>query len=333
MISRLRVILKEMDPALVDCIKTGNGSAAFEPGPDVSVDLYEFEKHLRRIGRSAPCTEENNKSFATALDWYSGDFKLPADLKNAVTERQTRLLREDYCSVLYRYLQYLATKEDDEEIIYRCRRGLEIDRFDEKLHLMLMEAMLRTGSVSDAMQQYRHVSEMYYRYLGIEPPAGIRDFYHSIVTSEKSMEESLQALCGELQADSLKKGGAYLCDYAAFKEVYNLMMRSVGRHDFKVFVLLVTLMQPDGSDVEPLLLDQSMGTLQQVLRQTLRSGDVIARYSASRFALLLNMKQPDDSLIVMERVKKNFYRRVHRSDVVIHYCVSCIEKSEENGHN
>lgn len=114
MISRLRVILKEMDPALADCIKTGSGSAAFEPGPDVSVDLYEFEKHLRRIGRSAPCTEENYKSFATALDWYSGDFKLPVDLRNAVTERQTRLLREDYCSVLYRYLHYLASTEDNE---------------------------------------------------------------------------------------------------------------------------------------------------------------------------------------------------------------------------
>ncbi len=111
------------------------------------------------------------------------------------------------------------------------------------------------------------------------------------------------------------------------------MMRSVGRHDFKVFVLLIALMQPDGSEVEPLLLDQSMGTLQQVLRQTLRSGDVIARYSASRFSLLLNMKQADDGLIVMERVKKNFYRRVHRSDVVINYCVSCIEKPEENGQN
>lgn len=193
--------------------------------------------------------------------------------------------------------------------------------------------MLRTGSVSDAMQQYRHVSEMYYRYLGIEPPAGIRDFYHSIVTSEKDLQESLQDLCGELQEDSLKKGGAYLCDYAAFKEIYNLMMRSAGRHDFKVFVLLVTLVQPDGSEVEPLLLDQSMDTLQQVLQQTLRSGDVIARYSASRYSLLLNMKQPDDSLVVMERVKRNFYWRVHRSDVVIHYCVSCIEKSEENGQN
>ena len=53
---------------------------------------------------------------------------------------------------------------------------------------------------------------------------------------------------------------------------------------------------------------------------------MVSRFSASKFALLLPMAHMDSANLVMDRVKKAFYREFGRSDVVLSYKVNSVDK-------
>ena len=220
--------------------------------------------------------------------------------------------------IFYRYVEKLMALERYDEAIYCCRRLLEIDNFDEKLQLILMDAMLKKGNVNEALMQHRHATELYYKYLGVQPPDSIRDFYTRIISADKNLEDSLGKICADLES-SASTAGAFVCEYAIFKEIFSLQVRSIGRSDFEVYVMLVMLQRFDGSNIEAMKLNSMMDRLQEILRTSLRRGDVISRFSASKFALLLPMDHKDSGDIVMDRVKRVFYKEFGRSDVVLSY--------------
>ena len=106
-------------------------------------------------------------------------------------------------------------------------------------------------------------------------------------------------------------------------------MRNLERMDLSVYVMLVMLRDVDGNAIEPLKLNNLMNSLQEIMRQSLRKGDVVSQFSASQFALLLPMDAKDSGSIVMERVKRAFYRQYPRSNVILSYRISDLDKVEE----
>ena len=118
--------------------------------------------------------------------------------------------------------------------------------------------------------------------------------------------------------------GAFVCEYAVFKEIYNLQLRSAERSNATVFLALIMVNAVDGQPIEPLRLDDIMKNLQDVLKNTLRKGDAITHYSASQYAMLLPMKSYDNGQMVMERIKRAFYSRYVNSSVVLNYRIGPI---------
>ena len=106
-------------------------------------------------------------------------------------------------------------------------------------------------------------------------------------------------------------------------------MRNLERTDRKVYVMLVMLRSVDNRPVEPIKLNDMMNGLQEIMRQCLRKGDVISQFSASQFALLLPMDAKESGALVMERIKRQFYKRYSRSNVILSYRVSNLDKLDE----
>ena len=65
------------------------------------------------------------------------------------------------------------------------------------------------------------------------------------------------------------------------------------------------------------------------MRTSLRKGDVVSQFSASQFALLLPMDSKESGALVMERIKKNFYKRYSRSNVILGYRISNLDQISE----
>ena len=328
LISRLRSILAKYSSALSTCIVTERGSYRFNTQLGIDVDLYEFQRANALLMKKEDVEDEDLPLYDRAISLYSGDLLSEGNYQESWATPFHIELHGKYLKLVYRYIDELERRERFEDIIYVCRKALEIDAFDEKLHIALMNAMLRTGSINEALMQHKHATEIYYKYLGMPPTEGIQEFYKKIISADKSLDESLSYICDELKTNA-GNIGAFVCEYAIFKEIYNLQVRNLERTDRKVYVMLVMLRSVDNRPVEPIKLNDMMNGLQEIMRQCLRKGDVISQFSASQFALLLPMDAKESGALVMERIKKQFYKRYSRSNVILSYRVSNLDKLDE----
>ena len=328
LISRMRVILSKYSEKLSRCIVTERGSYRFNTALDIDVDLYEFKRIQSVLSAKRSVEEEDLPMYEMAVALFTGDLLSDGNGQESWASSLHIELHREYLKLVYRYLNELEHQERYEEITYVCRKALEIDSFDEKLHISLMNAMLKRGSINEALMQHRHATEIYYKYLGMQPTEGIQEFYKKIISADKSLEESLSYICDELKSTS-KNVGAFMCEYAIFKEIYNLQVRNLERVDMRVYVMLVMLRSVDGKPIEPIKLNNMMTGLQEIMRTSLRKGDVVSQFSASQFALLLPMQAKENGALVIERIKKGFYKRYSRSNVILSYRISNLDDLSE----
>ena len=328
LISRMRTILGKYSEALSRCIVTDRGSYRFNTALELNVDLYEFKRIQTALAVKRTVEEADLPLYEHAVALYTGDLLSDGNGHESWASPHLIELHGNYLKMVYRYLDELERLERFDEVTYVCRKALEIDSFDEKLHIALMNAMLRQGSINEALMQHKHATEIYYKYLGIQPTEGIQEFYKKIISADKSLDESLSMICDELKSNS-QNVGAFICEYAIFKEIYNLQVRNLERADMKVFVMLVMLRGMDGKSVEPIKLNNMMNGLQEIMRTSLRKGDVVSQFSASQFALLLPMQLKGNGALVMERIKKAFYKRYSRSNVILSYRISNLDNLSE----
>jgi DNA-binding SARP family transcriptional activator len=328
LISRMRSILGRYSQKLSRCIQTDRGAYRFQTGLDIDVDLFEFMRLDRTLSQKKDVQDEDAPLYERAVALYQGDLLSDAGTQENWATAYHIELHGIYLQLVYRYVAYLEQRENFEEVGYVCRKALEIDAFDERLHIALMNAMLKRGSINEALMQHKHATEIYYKYLGVQPTEGIQEFYKKILSADRSLDESLSYICKELKSGSANVG-AFVCEYAIFKEIFNLQVRNLERVDLHIYIMLVMLHSVDGKTMEPMKLNQMMNGLQEVMRTNLRKGDVVSQFSASQFALLLPMNAKENGAIVMERVKHAFYKRYPRSSVVIRYRVSSLDKVDE----
>ena len=325
LVSRYRVILGEISEDLARTIQTTRGCYCWNAGVEAYVDVYDFDELSARLRTvQGPLTDALTRDFNRLLMMYNGDL-LPAQSDESWLISRSISLQNSYMECVNRYLDLLQEEKNYEEIIRVCRRALEISAFEEQLHIRLMDALVRTGRSNEALNQYKHVTSLHLRYLGMKPPEGIQEFYKQIIRAGQVLDGDISAIRREL-SDYEETSGAFVCEYPVFKEIYNLQKRTHERGSEAMFIALLMVTSTDGNPIEPLLLDSVMKILLDVLRSTLRKGDTITHYTAAQFALLLPLKRMDDGKVVIERVKNEFYKKYRTSTVVINYRIGPVKE-------
>lgn len=327
LVSRLRTLLNQISPELGSCLVADRGAYHWELLPGMTVDLYEIDRVLAGLNEENLTLAAQEALFAELLALYAGDLLQNSERNEwAVVEAAT--LHEQFLKAMYAYIELLKGKEDYNEVICVCRRVLEVDNFDDRLHIELMKALIRVNRTSEALQQYKHVVELDYRYLGVQPSKELQEFYKQIVTSGKTLELNLEAIRTELQEDDGKRD-AYVCEYAVFKEIYNLQMRNVGRMGTSMFLAIMMVRPYDGQVMDSIRQNSIMNGLLQILAQNLRKGDIITRFAPSMFAMMLPTVNYATGHMVMERIKKFFYRQYPNSNIMIDYRVGPLDSNME----
>ena len=333
LVSRMRVILSKFSKDLGMCIATTRGSYRWNMNVPCEIDMFEFEdlcNALKEVAPDAPLDDDLRAKYAKVLDLYHGDLLPNLAEENWVVTRSV-YLQNLYMDTVYRYLDSLQEAEDYDEIIRVCRRALEVNAFDERLHIKLMETLVRTNHNNEALMQYKHVTKLHFRYLGMKPPEGIQDFYKQIIKAGHVLDGDIDAIRREL-SEFEEMSGAFVCEYAVFKEIYNLQVRNLDRAGQTMFLALLMATSLDGQNIDPLKLDDVMQKLLDVLRKTLRKGDTVTHYTASQYAILLPLKKYDDGKIVMERIKNLFYRQYPNSNIVLNYRIGPIRDKQLPPH-
>ncbi len=329
LVSRLRVILSSISPEFSRCIATERGCYRWRPQPNVTVDMYEFEAIVEKLKNCHTLDEETAKDFQQMMQLYEGNLLHGNDQEEWIMGRSVAL-HDDYLQVVYNYLNLLKEKEDYEEIISVCRAALDVDAFDEQLHLQLMNALVKTCRNNEALMQYKHVTNLHFRYLGVQPPEGIQEFYKQIIQAGKTLDMNIDAIRDELQEYG-EVSGAFVCEYAVFKEIYNLQMRNLERLGSSMFIALVMVSNMDTKPLSPIKQNDVMQGLLDVMRHNLRKGDTITRFSATQYALLLPMVNYESGKIVMERLKRQFYQQYPNSNYMLSYRIGPLSSKTYQG--
>lgn len=317
LISRFRAILNQASPGLGACIAASRGGYQFKLLEGMTVDMFEFEEYLRALDTNKQFTEEAHKLYKQMLTTYTGDL-LPGNENDDWAVSVSVNLHSRYIKAVYTYLSFLKERNEYDEIIQTCRFALENDPFDERLHLELMQALVKTNRNNDALMQYKHVTNMHFRYLGMKPPEGIQEFYKQIIQAGDTLDMNIDAIRDELREYG-DVHGAFECEYAVFREIYNLQIRNLERLGSSMYIAMIMVTSMDGQPMNPLKLDDIMKGLGQVLKQHLRKGDTITHFTPSQYALLLPTVNMETGQMIMERIKRFFYQKYPNSNVVFSY--------------
>lgn len=317
LISRMRAFLSKCSPELGDCIVTNHGAYGWNSEIDCQVDIVEFEGLCRQTEHVEALDAQSREWFDQMLALYVGDL-LPGPAQEAWAVSRAVTLHNLYIRSVHRYLDLLKAGTEYADIVRVCRKALEIDPFDERLHIDLMDALVHTKRNNEAMLQYKHAANLHLRYLGLQPPEGIQEFYKHITSAGQMLDQNLEDIRTELNEDDSGRG-AFVCEYSVFKEIYHLQMRNLERLGATMFVALLMVSCADGATLPPIKLEEVIGDLLRVMAASLRRGDTVARYNATQYALLLPNVNYDTGRMVMERIKAAFYKTYPDSTIVCTY--------------
>ncbi|MDL2233801.1 winged helix-turn-helix domain-containing protein [Ruminococcaceae bacterium OttesenSCG-928-L11] len=308
MVSRIRSSLLKASPVFKNCIISEKKSYMWNPDIPCNVDVATFEDLCDQVEAQEELTDEVREQYISILNIYSGDLSYNTAEEEEWVVSRSMYLHHRYLQNVYRFIDLLEESGDNEMIIQVCRIALDIDTFDEKLNLELMQALKDSGQNNAALMQYRHVTSAYYKYLGIEPSEAILSFYKSLIKADLSAETDIQTILSDLVKKEDIDNGAFICDYSIFRDIYQLQLRNLERQENKMFLALLTVESTVEDRIEPLILDAIMRRLMEILKECLRKGDTISRYSSSQYAILLPMMTYSNGYIVINRVKKMFYK-------------------------
>ena len=206
-----------------------------------------------------------------------------------------------------------------------CRTALEVDSFDDRLHIELMKAMISMNRTSDALVQYKHATNLTYRYLGAPPSPEMAAFYQEMSRNRQTLKDNLEAIRQELHNSGTERG-AFVCDYEMFKAIYNLEMRNLERLGTTMFLGIIMVGESDEGNYDSIRQENIMNGLVDILRDNLRKGDIITHFSANVIALLLPTVNYKTGNMVMERIRKLFFQRFPNSDIPFNYRLGLLGK-------
>ncbi len=319
LVSRMRAILNQIHDNLGACIVAERGAYRWQCMEGMTVDVYEIDELFLQLGGVKELTSEVSEKYALLLKRYSGDLLQGSEQADWALARAVNL-HNQYLNAVHKYIDLLKEAENYDEAINVCRMALDVDAFDEQLHLELMSALTKAKRNNEALLQYKHVTNLHFRYLGVQPPAAIQEFYKQIVQAGKTLDFNLDTIRNELREHGEVRG-AFVCEYAVFKEIFNLQMRNLERLGSTMFLGLIMISAISGNTLDPLKQNDIMTGLLDILKTNLRKGDTITHFSPTLYALLLPTVNYSTGNMVMERVKRFFYRRYPNSNIMFSYRV------------
>ena len=323
---RVRALLEPLFPEIPPILST-RGAYVWNPAIRCQTDADAFEALCAQARESDRPPESRLACYRQAMELYRGEYlpKLSSQLWVVPLSAHYHALFGQAVKDCAGLLEQAQRFDQMERL---CRRAVQLDPLDEGLYTLLIRSLLRQGKEAAALEQYETATDLLYRSLGVRPSEELRALYLEIMAVEKSLETDLEVIQEGLR-ETARRPGAFVCEYGFFREAYRLEARRAARSGTCVHVALITLSLPQGG-LPPLeALNQAMDQLRAVLVHNLRRGDVVSRYSAAQYVLMLPAANFEDSTMVLERIASAFSRQRRHSILKLSYRVRALELEQD----
>ncbi|MBQ3107556.1 MAG: winged helix-turn-helix domain-containing protein, partial [Firmicutes bacterium] len=307
-----------------DLIIRKDGAYAWNTEIPAEVDTEQF----RQLAKEALAAKEAAALplLRQALGLYKGDF-LPKLSAEAWVIPVAVSYHDLYIECLQKALPLLEAEKAYEERAALCRTALKTEPYNEALYAALMRDLLQQGRPAEVVALYEEMSKRFFDDLGILPEEEVRKLYYeaiNFVSDKRIPMEDLQQQLKEQEGP----GGAMVCDFDFFRSIYHSTARLIERSGAAVHIALISAADERDGALPKRSQDRVMENLQELLRRSLRRGDVISRCSASQYVVMLPMANYENSCMVCDRLLKAFYRQYPHTPAKLTYLVQSLEVSE-----
>ncbi len=311
MISRVRHMLREIDPSLADCIISGKSSYCWETQPGISIDVLRIMDILDILEHD-PAPQDRAVLTDELLELFQGDLYQSGDI--ASSSSQVNYLHMGYLKAVYAYIEQLKNDEEFNHICKICKRAMTVDDLDEQLYIELMNAMVHLNRTADALKEYHRAVRINQRYYNAPPGEALQEFYEKLQTESYTVQLNLDMIRNDLMEDKNDRRGPFVCDYHAFKEIYNIQMRNIERLGSTMFLGVIMV----GNMENAVSMEAGIAGLMEILKRNLRKGDIITRFSGNIIAMLLPTVNYTSGSIVMDRIEELFHAQYSQWDIPFH---------------
>ncbi len=304
---RLRMLLKKHFGEN-DFILTSRGSYQWNPEIEVELDVEKFEAFCEKAKKEEE-TEPKLEAFEKAIELYQGDF-MPKLLDMHWSVTLTTYYHSMFLSCVKGLSEIYKDEERFDELEVLANWAIMHDNLEECFYYYLIYARMKKGQSKHALESYEKACKILYEELGVHNPEKLQEVYEELLQQGKGTKaENIK----NVQEDMLEEEpeGAFFCGYPVFKEIYRLEARKITRIGGAEHVLLFTMNSDVGAEQQASLarfrVQKAMEKLESVISNSLRIGDVAARYSDRQFIVLLPFCSYENALMVSERILSNFY--------------------------
>lgn len=287
-----------------DLIVYKRGTYAWNGDVEMEVDLDVFENHIKNAEQKDISIEQKLNEYTQAIEIYKGDFLPRLELESWAVPIST-YYHTMYTKAVAETLEILAGVKDWDTIIQISQKAIEIDPYDEKFHIHLIQALVNTKNQQLAKNHYESVKRMFFERFGVAPSNEFNALYKKVVRTMHQPENSLETIRGQL-AETDHESGAFYCEYEVFREIYQLEVRNSARTGQSIFLCLITVNDNKGETPNQRQLNNAMSKLLLTVNESLRRGDVYTRYSPSQYLVMLQMLTFENAQMVVKRIQKRF---------------------------
>jgi DNA-binding SARP family transcriptional activator len=287
-------------------ILTDRASYRWNPQIPINLDIERFEK-LIAAAKQENVYENAILKYEQAIALYQGDFMIRLLDLHWILSLNT-YYHSLYLSCVKGLAELYVKTEQYEKLERLCSDALKLENADEQLYCYQIEARMRRGEISLALESYEKAREIMEKELGIRKTTVLNKVYEELLAMSKGQNSySIH----EVHADIVEEQpeGVFLCGYPIFKEIYHLEARKSSRSKEPSSLLLLTIegREEDAKEVALYRVKQAMSGLEETIKASLRVGDVAAKYSDGQFVVLLPSTTEEQAKQVADRLVARLY--------------------------
>ena len=283
---------------------------------DCRVDAEQFEALCLQAESIQGDSPEKSQLFHRALKLYTGEMVLSSEgLQWAMvlgTRYHSRFITAAENSAILQLSQgHFASVEE------LCLNAIRHAPTNELLYTCLIQALLQQKRFAEARHCYEQINEALHQQLGVSPSPKLQQLYQNICQGKMSQESDLGQVIGSLREKAGQKP-AFYCDFDQFRSIYQLEARRAPRTGSCLQVVMLNVGETGRSDT-------GMSQVLHALVHSLRSSDVVARYSDSQFIIMLPDANLEDSQRVMERVSRAYSKTYPTNAAKLQWQIRALE--------
>lgn len=305
LVYRLRNSLKLLGEEEYIC--TLQGAYCWNPKIPVETDYECFEKLTGRLRGADKDDDETKRLCMEILDSYHGN--VSGRLANDPWMMpRVMLYRSLYIEAAKKLCRIYQEEERWSDLELVSNRALAEDSLDEDIHCYLMRSLYRQNKYDLALRHYEETNRLFYKNLGIWNPEKLTGVLHEMTDRQGNRVMGIMDLMRNIREPEAP-AGVFFCDSQTFRQIYRMEARRKSRKTMAEQVMLLTVQGADQNRKDRSCgrrLEEGAEILEQVIYDSLRCGDVAAKFGPAQYALILPDCSYEESVAVADRIRRRF---------------------------